>query len=325
MTRWIRLYLCCLAGVGFLLCLQVAPASGEVTVRAGVNRDTVTVGDPITFRVRVRRGKEDAVALSVKGDALGPFEVRESRPPSMRERDDGTIEETQDLVIAAYQTGIFEVPPVTLRFRTAAGDTGSLRSDSIPIVVRSVKPEDATDIRDVKVPVTVAPRMPVWLWVVAGLLALALTAAVWYLRHRRRRPREAPPAPPIDWFAEVAKIARMGLLEKGDYKRYYTLLSEAFRRYLEARTGVEAMECTTFEIARDLRRIAIQDQKVLDTEGFLAEADLVKFAKHSPPHQAALRAADRVRELMEKMNTEPVVREISGEDGREALPAGDVQ
>jgi len=325
MTRWIRLCLGYFWAFGLLLSLQVASAAGEVTIRAGVNRDTVTVGDPITFRVRVRRGKEDAVALSVKGDELGPFEIRESRPPSVRERDDGTVEETQDLVIAAYRTGTFEAPLVTLRFRTAAGDTGSLHADAIPVVVRSVKPEDATDIRDVKAPVAVTPRIPVWLWIAAGLLALALAAGVWYLRRRRRRPKEAPPAPPIDWFAEVAKIARMGLLEKGDYQRYYTLLSEAFRRYLEVRTGVEAMERTTFEIARDLRRIAIQGQKVLDTEGFLAEADLVKFAKHSPPHQTAVRAADRVRELMEKMNVEPVVREISGEECREASPAGDVR
>ena len=292
-----------------VLFLSVAPCrSSEISLLAGVNRDTITVGDPITFRVRVWRGADDHVEVLSEGPFPGPFEVRDVRPPTVRGSGSDGIEETRDFVITLYRTGEFEVPPLVLRFRTAAGDTGRIRSSPVPVVVQSVKPEDLSDIRDIKPPVEIAVRVPLWAWVAAACLLAVAAAAIWYGRWRRRRPREEPPPPPVDWRAELEKIARMGLVDRGEYKQYYTLLSELFRRYLEARAGIDAMERTTFEIVWDLRDGPIGSGCAVDVEGLLSEADMVKFAKFRPPETTASGAVARVRDLMDRIDSTPLER-----------------
>jgi hypothetical protein len=292
-----------------VLILAVAPcSSAEISLLAGVNRDTITVGDPVTFRVRVWRGTDDHVEVLSEGPFPGPFEIRDVRPPTVRESDRGGVEETRDYVITLYRTGEFEVPPLMLRFRAANGDTGSIRSSPIPVVVKSVKPEDLSDIRDIKPPVEIAVRVPLWAWVVAACTLIVAAAAIWYGRWRRRRPREEPPPPPVDWHAELEKIARMGLVDRGEYKQYYTLLSELFRRYLEARAGIDAMERTTFEIMWDLRDHPVGRRCATDVEGLLSEADMVKFAKYRPPETTASGTVARVRDLMDRIDSTPLER-----------------
>lgn len=286
-----------------------------------MNRDTVTVGDPVTFRVRIRRQPEDRVELLSEGDFPGPFEVREQRPPGVRDLEDGRVEEVRDYVLAAYRVGAFEVPALLLRFRAAGGDTGSLASRPVPVVVRSVLGEGETDIRDVKPPVEMPARIPAWVWALAGLLALAAAALIWYLRRRKRRPAVPPPPAPADWPAEVEKIVRMGLVEKGAFKRYYTLLSEVARRYLEDRLEVEAMERTTFEVVRDLQATGLGEPEVGDLASFLAEADLVKFARFRPPKPAALQAAETVRALMGRIDAQRRARAAPDERAAGKVPA----
>ena len=310
---------CCVFAAAFCLLLEARPCPAGVSFHAEVNRDTITVGDPVAFRLQVRRQTGDRVEVLPEGGFPGPFEVREQRPPAVRQMDDGRVEETRDYVIAVYRTGEFEIPPLTLRFQTASGDTGRIASGSIPIVVQSVVSEDS-DIRDIKPPVEMPARIPIWVWIAGAALVLAVVGAIWYIIRRRRRPVEALPPPPVDWRAEVEKISRMGLLEKGDYKRYYTLLSEVTRRYLEARTGVEAMERTTFEIASGLHERLIRKARVAEVEGFLSEADLVKFARVRLPQETAAHAVQRVHDLIAHLDAEPLAR--PEEVDQQPAPAG---
>ena len=78
------------------------------------------------------------------------------------------------------------------------------------------------------------------------------------------------------------RIAESGLLEHGDFKTYYSLLSENLRRFLEESLAIEAMEQTTSELADALQEgevdTALREQ-VID---YLAAADLVKFARFHP-------------------------------------------
>ena len=123
---------------------------------------------------------------------------------------------------------------------------------------------------------------------------------------------------PIVWPDEVAKILRMQLVEKGAIKRYYSLLSEVMRRYLEDRVRVDAMECTTSELVLDLRRVSIREAEVLALEGLLSEADLVKFAKLRPRDEVATKTAETVLDLMRRLDAQ---RRVSDDDNVNSAPA----
>ena len=290
----------CIATVLYLA-VDASSAVAQVTVVAGVNRDTVTVGDPVTLRLRIRRSAESAVVLLPANGFPGQFEVREQRPPVVREREDHQVEEVRDYVLVAYRTGVLEIPPLTVQVETPGGKVEEYASGPLSVVVRSVRPPGENDIRDVKPPVAVEARIPVWAWVAVAGLFFIVAALIWYVRYRRRKPVVAPPPPPVDWSVEVEKIVRMGLLEKGAFKEYYTLLSEVARRFLEARLGVEAMERTTFEVVRDLRQVSVDAEAIDDVEAFLSEADLVKFAKFRPAEGNGRGAAKRIHNLVKRV------------------------
>ena len=277
--------------------------SAEVTFHTGVDRDTITIGDPITFRMRIRRHIEDTVTLASEDEDgfSGALDVLGAQEPRTKVLDGNRVEETRDVVMTAYQVGSIEIPPVSLRYKTATGDTGQVRSRPVTVVVQSVRPEDLSDIRDLKPPAHIQARIPIWAWCVLGVFVLALIGVIWYFRRRKRRPVDMPPPPPVNWFEELEKVGRLGLLEQENFKQFYSLLSEILRRFLEVQTPVEAMEQTTYEIARDLRLLAMQEGMVQNIEAFLNEADLVKFAKFTPPMVVVREALERVARVMRQI------------------------
>ena len=277
-------------------------ALAEVLVDAAVNRDTLTVGDPLLLDVRILRESGDAVALMQSEGFLAPFEVRRRVSPAVRETPDGQVEETHAFELALYRLGAVEVPSLVLQVRTAEGDSGLVTTGPIPVVVRSVKPSDMTDIRDVKPPVDIDARIPAWFWIALSVLIGLVAVLLWHWKRRRGKPEVDPPRPPVVWPDEVAKILRMRLVERGALKRYYIMLSEVTRRYLEDRVRVDAMECTTHELVQALRRVPVGNAEVSALERLLTEADLVKFAKLRPRDEVALKAADSVLDLMRQID-----------------------
>ncbi|MDE2998053.1 MAG: hypothetical protein OXU79_03125 [Gemmatimonadota bacterium] len=283
-----------------------APLSGTaagILFDATVDRDTLTLGDPVLLNLRIRRDPGDTVVLLQNEGFLAPFEVRRRMPPAVREAPGGGVEETLAYELAVYRLGVVEIPSLALLVRTAGGDSGLITSQPIPVVVRSVMPAGMSDIRDVKPPVDVEARIPRWFWFVVAALAGLAAAAIWFWRRRRNKPAVDPP-PQIRWPDEVEKILRMRLLENGEYKRYYSLLSEAMRRYLEDRFRVDAMERTTHELVQDLERVPVGNAELSALDGLLSEADLVKFAKFRPPDDVAEDAAQAVLDLMRRLDAQ---------------------
>ncbi len=190
------------------------------------------------------------------------------------------------------------VPAQAFDFVTQDGDTLRAWSDAVNLEIRYLS-AGSQDLRPLKEQWTMAPNWP--LWIALGVAALALAAAaVWWIRRRRaRRTVEEIPEvrlpPDFVALAELERIAAMGLPARGEFKQFYTLVTDAVRRYLEARFGVEALERTTFELLDDLAR------RRLDVDGLAAllnEADLVKFAKYKPDGARADDAMSLARDVV---------------------------
>ncbi len=291
--------------------IQPVPISAAVEFLTGVDRDTITIGDPFVLRLRIHRGADDKAEISYEKDFPQPFEIRYTGGVETEQLENGRVRETQDIVLAIYQVGAFRVPPVSVHFVDAEGDSGKITSQPIDVLVRSVRPEGTTDIRDVKPPMVVVAQIPVWFWLAVGGLILLLAGLVWYVYRRRRRPRSELPPPPVNWLEELDRVGQLGLIEQENYRQYYSLLSAVLRRCLEEKTPVQALERTTFEIGRDLRAQAFDDQLVMAIESFLNEADRVKFAKFAPRDYMAREAMDSVRDIVSTLVTPSVTQEVA--------------
>jgi hypothetical protein len=104
---------------------------------------------------------------------------------------------------------------------------------------------------------------------------------------------------------ELERIEALGLPDRGLVKDYYTLVSQAVRRYLERRYGILALESPTSFTVAAISDLAV-GQKAVDLTGdILEEADLVKFAKHSPAARVVAGLTDRARRIVSLTGVPP--------------------
>lgn len=302
---------CCL--VAGLLPVDVA-AEGEVPgvrIDTKFDADSVTVGE--LLRVVHRVSYPDSL------EVLPPeaFDPGTCRVISAAWRDGAADKEEKRLgkeaVLEVMTTDLEAafMPAARVRFVTPAGDTLTARTRAVDIPVRLIA-SDSAEPNPLK-PQWDAPRGYTWLLFVAGALVLAVLA-VWLWRKRKKREVVVPPKPelPPDFVAlrRLDEIERMGLLDKGEIKKHYTLVVDTLRTYVEKRYGILAMDETTDEILADLGRSRIG---VDGLEPVLREADLVKFAKHRPEIPAAGGLIDSVRGIVARTAPRPLASEPAAE------------
>ena len=113
----------------------------------------------------------------------------------------------------------------------------------------------------------------------------------------------------------------MGLLSQGRVMAHYVRVSDCIREYLDAGFGLPAIDLTTGEIRRELRRISMALEPSRWTVGLLEDCDLVKFAKYAPGAAEADGVIDRARRILEATRPLPEAEEQGGADvgGQAAL------
>ena len=279
------------AGVWLYSATQVLASLPAVQARIDTAR--VTLGDPIQLSLHLHHRESEKPALPSLAKLLADFSVqpggrKESKPAA------GEVETVLHYELRIYELGTHRIPALPLSFIQAAGDTLLRTTEPVDIEVLSVRQDGEVELRDINPPAKIPGGIPLWL---AGMLAALVLVAIvagllWALNRRNKRPQVEPPPPPVDYAAEFVRIADMGLLERGDFKTYYSLLSETLWRYLEESLVIEAMEQTTTEITRALRQGGTERSIVRHVEDFLAAADLVKFARFVPELESARRAPE---------------------------------
>lgn len=274
----------------------------KISVEGRVDRTAITVGDPITYTLTVRREGRDRVAFPDARGAFGDLEVREAQRPGVKRLEGGGVEEVAAYVLTSYAVGSHEIPALSVGYVSASGDTGRVSTNRLQVVVQSViRPGEEKALKDVKPPVDLAAGLPWWAWLLILLALAGLLAYLLYRRWRRRPgPKAAPEGPPrpVDELGEFDMVAAMGLLAKGEYKHHYSLVSDAMRRYIERRYGIEAMERTTWEIAFEMRQARLEPATAAAFREFLSACDLVKFAKYIPPMEEMEGLIDRAKGIV---------------------------
>ncbi|MEW6752299.1 MAG: hypothetical protein AB1505_15150 [Candidatus Latescibacterota bacterium] len=271
-----------------------APAVAEVpSARLEADTTTAQLGDPVLLTVTLAYPPGQEPALPAWDEWLDGVWHR-YRDGAESAQEGGTTTQSHRLEVRFFKLGPAIVPPLTGRFGPEGGQPVERTTPPLAVTVVSARQAGEDSLRDVKPPVRVPGGIPLWLALLGGLGLLAAAGyGVWRWRRRRQvAVPEEPPPPPVDHAAEFVRIAGMGLIESGEYKLFFSLLSDNLRRYLEQRLGVEAMERTTSEIVLALQGTGLDAQTVEQVRQYLAFADLVKFARRVPSIQVARRAPE---------------------------------
>jgi len=289
-----------------------ATAPAAVTLKTSVEPRSVTIGTPFRYTLRSEAPKDLELVVPTLAGTIGEFQIVDFGTTPPREEHGRSVVERW-FTLVTYTPGDKTIPGPTIQYRRG-GELQSVAAPDAVVIVQSLldKPgaTPATDVRDIKGPVTVPRDYRPLAWIGVGVLALlGLIALVYRLLNRPRTAQAVRAQPPHEVaLAALARLRADRLVEAGRQEEFYVRLSTIVRDYLEARFRLRAPEMTSEEFLQAAQR----DPQLLPPQRarlgqFLSEADLVKFARHQPAPADADRAHDAAREFVESTAPPPEV------------------
>lgn len=311
-----------LAGATLLL-LSSDRAAAAQEVGAAVWPDTVTVGDVFHAAIRVQLAPGQQVELPDSLPVYGHLENAGAAERRSERLSGGRTRVTATYPLVAWRPGPAAIPAVPVRVR---GPTGIRDLEATPgaLAVRSVLPADTSGIQPRPAKDVIGPNWVVWPFLLLLLGLGLLIGGLAYWRRRRRGPPQPlqpvlPFVPPREAaLAALDRAREAGLLEAGEFKRFYSLLSEALRHYLAALEPEWGADLTTTELRGRMRQVAgpEHDDGVTELARILVAADLVKFARQGTDAAQALAQWHEARNWVGRFRWVPA----EGMSGRHAVP-----
>ncbi|HYH79599.1 MAG TPA: hypothetical protein VEX86_07370 [Longimicrobium sp.] len=265
--------------------------------------DTVTVGDRFESGMVVNVPAGTQVALEIARDTADRWRVLDAVAATPRDS-----ARSRWLVVAklvAWQPGLPDTIPASMRLTGADGRVIELPVKLAFPVVRAVLPDDTTKWR-VRPPHDVwgPSRDPARMALLGALLLLALLLLAllgWMIVRaiRRRRARAVPANARDRALAQLERARTSGFVEAGNWKAFYTLISEALRGFVAALEPRLSEDLTSAEVVEGMRARGVPDERVETLEHLLRVSDLAKFARHGRSPDDARRDLDRAREWVQ--------------------------
>ncbi|MFI3249214.1 MAG: hypothetical protein R3Y39_08830 [Rikenellaceae bacterium] len=151
--------------------------------------------------------------------------------------------------------------------------------DSTSHAIYDIKP-----VRDLPFKFKEISGYAIWGVIILILLVLLVLAVLKIMAHYGRSVfglfKPAPPVPPhVAAMKALDSLRAQHLWQDGEYKGYYSQLTDILRTYISGRYGVAAMEMTSAEIIAASKELELPKRCEMEMQELLRDADLVKFAK----------------------------------------------
>ena len=280
-----------------ILCLFTGGlAAQRADAEAVLKRDTILIGEQteIKLNLHYREGSNKSIVHwpQLKDTLTYGIEIlrQDSIKTRLADRVSVLYEQTSTLTITGFDEGIYEIPPIQF-----VVDNDTVESQPVTLFVKTVPVDTNKAIKGIK-PIFDVPGPPKpkddsafsWWWIVIGaILIIGIVALVLWLN--RKKPVPVIPETPAQiklpherFLEELALLERQQQWLKGELKAYHISLSDIMRRWLTERFRFQALEMTTFEIVRALKKQQVAHGSIMQIERILRIADMVKFAKGIP-------------------------------------------
>ncbi|MCB9478007.1 MAG: hypothetical protein H6685_14165 [Deltaproteobacteria bacterium] len=293
-----------------LAAVAFAQDIGGVEIETSISNSLITVGDPIDYTITVRWDSSVVKGAPAISENLGSLVIQDQTLDQTVEVDATHRERKQTFRVTSYKVGDYQIPPPTIRYVDTAGQNLTARGEPVSLTVKSIAPEDAADIRDIKpprdVPRNITPIILMFLGAVVLLTALFYGIYRW---RKGRGPKDLPSPPEpahVTALRLLAGLDRYSLDDHESIKAFYVELSSILRDYLWGRFSLDAPRLTTRQL-----KIALEDAGPKGRVGLLETltrhqifavldtGDLVKFAKVDPMREEIDEDRRRVRRFVE--------------------------
>jgi len=319
---------------GFLLFLSIACGKGQerlsipqsrrepVELSASVDKAVGNPGDIITLTLSADYQPDVSLELPEVADKFKDFRIVNSGVSQPTKKGDRLVAERW-YKLQADLSGSYVIEPIEIGYRLAGGEQKTAKTPKIFLEVESLlaKQGEAKDIRDIKPPMPTPPSYRLFvmiLAILAGIIALLVLGRmiIERLKNRSETGKLIPKPAHEEAFEALERLLKKRLIEKGHAREFCFEISEIFRRYIQGRFGIPAIDLTTEEI---LPRVE-SDGIIADTmkpvaREFLTDTDMVKFAKYQPSRNEIEKIVENTRIFIETTKMVLIAQSVSDPHG----------
>lgn len=199
-------------------------------------------------------------------------------------RKGGTRDIRAAMTLTSFDDGEYLLPGFQVAVHLPDGSVDTLSFEGQDIMVCTIPVDTATfKVHDIKAqrryPLTFVEILP-WLGIVT-MLALITSAVVRFIRKRKQQKQEALRRDP----PHIIALRKLDQYRGDKYwtpakqKAFYSGVTDALREYIAARYGIGAMEMTTTELFKALKKSDIPEDMKAELKDLFELSDFVKFAK----------------------------------------------
>lgn len=278
--------------LGLLLLAGALSVRAETEfVNVELQPEKITVGDPVKVRLLLVWDGAEPTTTPIfpdwKEKTWGRAEVLERGRVEAVPGLAGRRIYSQTLTLTAFETGEFELPPREVTILLPDDEIAVVPTrEGVRFTVESVLPAEVEDAAALEprppAPLSELEANRYFLWTSAALTALS--ALAWVVAARRAdkaaraaAARAAPRPPPGPLEEILAALRRIDV--RGGSEPVHTAMSLALRRFLARLFRFNAVESTTSEIERVLRRRSLSEELAEGAVDLLRDCDQVKYAR----------------------------------------------
>jgi len=272
-----------------LFFLTVSFTTSAQNIQAFADTDSIEyyVGDYINYTLELRYQKGITVTIPSIKDSISNLEFIKEETP-IKEESGTEVLEIHKYIFSRYDSSDIWIPAYNIAYTTDGTNIQHVKVNPVNILVKTVDTDAQNDIRDVKDPIRIPQD---WLVIIIIILVLVIAALASFFGYRYYKKKHPPQEqkevkirvlPYQKALTNLHELEDKKLWQQGMIKEYHTEVTGIIRDYFEERFHFQALEMTTPEIMDSIKSREVKIEVIAKTEQFLANADMVKFAKFQP-------------------------------------------
>jgi len=200
--------------------------------------------------------------------------------------------------IMPFEMGKSTFPSVTWIYETPQGKKLQVESPSLTLNILPFVQKTPRDILDIEPPVKFYSPYYLALIILLIILVLFLIARA-KIKSKKMSSLQNIESAKTPYQKAIEKIINAKQLwDENRFKEFYTEISDAVREYATEDLNIFAMNMTTQNFLRDLRKKNYPPVQIAQLKEFLEFSDLVKFAKLSPSQEDKERDLEKAKDFV---------------------------
>ncbi len=280
------------------------------SVSTSVNKKSILIGEQVELTVQVNMPDNHyrLTWLDAKPE-FGSF-VLASTDKIDSTYKNGLLGFSQKLHVTSFDSGRQVIPSLPFQFETLSGDSSfRMFTDSIAIDVMYSPADSVLPFHDIKSVLKVKKEKSRWFWPIIIAILLIVTAILFFILRKRKKPKyhqlfESDVSDFDEALASLKDLKTNGLPARGEFKLYYSKLTDIFKRYISRKTNDNKMHLTGAEIIEELSHHEVPRETLMSFASCIRMADAVKFAKYQPSISDSEASIDEVSKMITLLHSE---------------------